>query len=386
MQELAEDLNDRGHDVVVVTAYPQHNLSPDNRYHPFDTVSNENNIKVLRIKTLPSHMINYFVRGISHIVLPFIFLRSIKQHINQKIDIVIVYSPPLSLSIVGSRLKKLLKARFILNVQDIFPQNAIDLGILKNRLVISFFEHIEANAYSIADNIVVHSESNSDFLRNKKNVPHDKITTIYNWIDIAPYVKAYATGQFRKQLYLENKFVLLFAGVIGPSQGLDLLLEVAYKLRHIPDICFLIVGDGMEKKRLERKIANSSISNVIFRPFVSREEYPKLVKDTDVGVVCLSNLNRTPVVPGKILGYMAASVPIVAFLNRESDGHRIIREANCGCSTISDNPLKASELVYKLYKERNKLQQYGENGFRFVSMNFTRAMCIDKLEKLFWKQ
>ncbi|MBF0553705.1 MAG: glycosyltransferase family 4 protein [Nitrospirae bacterium] len=383
MQELAEDLNDRGHNIAVITSYPQHNLIQDNIYKSFENVSNENGIKVIRIKTLPSHMVNYFVRGISHMVLPFVFLYNIKKYINQKIDIVIVYSPPLSLSLVGSILKKTSKAKFILNVQDIFPQNAIDLGILRNSLSIKIFEQIESNAYSTADHIMVHSEGNSSFLCNKKKVPQEKITTVYNWIDIAPYVNTNATGQFRKQLHLENKFVLLFAGVIGPSQGLDLLLEAADRLRHIPDICFLIVGDGMERKQLEKKAVNISLNNVIFRPFVSKEEYPKLVKDIDVGVVCLSNLNKTPVVPSKILGYMAASVSIVAFLNKESDGHKIIRDAECGYSMISDDPLKASELIYKLYKERCKLHQYGEKGFSFVSTNFTREMCIDKIERLF---
>ncbi len=385
MQELAEELRDRTYDVTVVTSYPNHNLSPDSTDIFFENLTNENGIKVLRVKTLPLHMVNYFIRGFSHLILPYIFLHNIKKYIKHKIDIVIVYSPPLPLSIVGSRLKKTLKAKFILNVQDIFPQNAIDIGMLKNNLIIKFFENIEAKAYLEADYIVVHSESNYKFINKKKKISQTKINTIHNWIDTKPYINVETTGDFRKQMNIENKFVLLFAGVIGPSQGIDFLLKTAAKLRQLPDICFLIVGDGMEKKSLEKKAVEESLTNILFRPFVTKEEYPKILKDIDIGVVCLSNLNRTPVVPGKILGYMAASLPIVAFLNKESDGHKIIRDAQCGYSDISDDPSKAANLIAKLYNERDKLKLYGENGFRFVSMYFTRTMCIDKLEKMFYK-
>ncbi|MBF0555807.1 MAG: glycosyltransferase family 4 protein [Nitrospirae bacterium] len=381
MQELAEVLSERGYNVMVATVYPQHNLSQDIGRPFYEPVTNENGIKVLRIKTLPSHMVNYIVRGISYIVLPHIFFLNIRRYFREKIDTAIVYSPPLSLSIVGSKLKKVCGAKFILNVQDIFPQNAIDLGILKNNFAIKYFLHMERNAYSEADSIAVHSDSNAAFLSRNKKVQQDRVAIIHNWIDITPYEKAKRTGRFRKLMGLEDKFVLLFAGVIGPSQGLDLLIEAADRLRHLPDIRILIVGDGMEKERLKKKAAH--LTNVIFWPFVSKEEYPELVKDADVGVVCLSSMNKTPVVPGKILGYMAASVPIVAFLNKESDGHEIIRSASCGYSEISDDPSKAAELLCKVYSDRDTLRQLGDNGFRYASMSFTRKKCIDKLEELF---
>mgnify|MGYP001612667639 FL=1 len=182
---------------------------------------------------------------------------------------------------------------------------------------------------------------------------------------------------------IENKFIFLFAGVIGPSQGLDLIIKAAGKIKDVKDICFLIVGDGMEKKRLLKMAEEYSLENVIFKPFVSKDEYPELVKDADVGLVCLSSMNKTPVVPGKILGYMAASIPVVAFLNKESDGHQIIKDADCGYSEISDNVEKAVETIKKIYNERNRLKEYGENGFSYVKENFERNACINRLEEIF---
>jgi glycosyltransferase involved in cell wall biosynthesis len=383
MQELAESLRDRGHRVTVATSYPQHNLVDDSEKIGFPEVVSESGIEVLRIKALPPHMPNYIFRGIAQVLLPYIFLYKIKRRIRRKIDVVIVYSPPLPLAIVGEKIKKAHGARYILNVQDIFPQNAIDLGILTNRAFIKFFEHMEAKAYKNADHIAVHSKSNKMFLLENKGVDAEKLNVIHNWIDVSPYMYIQRTGKFRALFDLKDKFVILFAGVMGPSQGLEAIIKIAARMNDKADACFLFAGDGIEKARLQRMAEERKLSNVVFANFVSKDEYPLLVKDADAGLVCLSSKNRTPVVPGKILGYMAAGIPVIAFLNKESDGHGIIADAACGYSAVSDNEEKMLEVVLKLYNERQRRSEMGGNGFRFVNRNFEKGVCIDKLEKLF---
>ena len=383
MQELAEGLRERGHAVTVVTVYPGHNLSGSGEQFHLGSIEMENGIEVVRIKTLSPHRVPYLIRGFSQLVLPYVFFYRIRNLIKRRMDVIIVYSPPLPLAIAGSKLKRFYNAKYILNVQDLFPQNAIDLGILKNRLLIKLFKRIEAYAYRNADFITVHSENNKSFLATRNKVPQDRIKVIHNWIDIEPYSKAMRTGRFRKMFNIEDKFIFLFAGVIGPSQGLDLIIKAAEKIKDVKDICFLIVGDGMEKERLEKMADDLKLKNVIFKPFVSKDEYPELVKDADVGLACLSSMNRTPVVPGKILGYMAASVPVAAFLNKESDGHQIIRNAQCGYSEISDDVEKTVETVIKIYNEWSRLKEYGENGFSYVKENFERNACINRLEEIF---
>ena len=383
MQELAEGLRERGHAVTVVTVYPGHNLSGSGEQFHLGSIEMENGIEVVRIKTLSPHRVPYLIRGFSQLVLPYVFFYRIRNLIKRRMDVIIVYSPPLPLAIAGSKLKRFYNAKYMLNVQDLFPQNAIDLGILKNRLLIKLFKRIEAYAYRNADFITVHSENNKSFLATRNKVPQDRIKVIHNWIDIEPYSKAMRTGRFRKMFNIEDKFIFLFAGVIGPSQGLDLIIKAAEKIKDVKDICFLIVGDGMEKERLEKMADDLKLKNVIFKPFVSKDEYPELVKDADVGLACLSSMNRTPVVPGKILGYMAASVPVAAFLNKESDGHQIIRNAQCGYSEISDDVEKTVETVIKIYNEWSRLKEYGENGFSYVKENFERNACINRLEEIF---
>ncbi len=383
VQELAEELVSRGHSVTVVTYWPRYNLSADAKKIKFKDLSIKNNVRVIRVKTPPHHNVNFIIRGISELISPFLFWVKIKKLINQKINAVIVYISPLPLALVGSKVKRKYGSRFLLNIQDSFPQNAIDLGILKNKLLVKFFEYIEQKVYRYADKITSHTESSRKFLIEDKQIPPDKISIVRNWIDVSPYIKARKTDLFRKKYGLEEKFIFLFAGIIGPAQGLDLIIKVANELSEMSEICFLLVGHGSEKEILKKTADLYRLKNVIFKDFVPIEEYPNLVKNADVGLVCLSSKNKTPVVPGKILGYMAASIPVVAFLNKESDGHTLIKEAGCGYSIASDtSPEEAKNIIIRIYNEKRKLGQYGENGFRYVSKHFTKSSCIDKLIKL----
>jgi len=139
----------------------------------------------------------------------------------------------------------------------------------------------------------------------------------------------------------------------------------------------------MKKEKIEKMIKDYSLNNVIIKPFVSKEDYPYLVKEADVGVVCLSSKNKTSFVPGKVLGYMAASRPIVAFLNQESDAFELINKAGCGYTIEASDLDKAIEIIRKIYNEKNKLKALGDKGLKYALHNFTIDVCLNKLEKLF---
>lgn len=383
MQELAMELQRRGHLITVATCYPRYNLangSLDERVREF---SIEGGIGVIRIKSPRHHKVNFFVRGISQLLLPYFFLAKLRKYLSDGVDVVLVYSPPLPLWYVGKWVKRICGAKFILNIQDIFPQNAIDIGILNNSLLIKFFERIEKKAYQDAHIITAHSAGNREFLINAKGLSPDNTITLHNWIDLEATEERQRKSRFRERYGLENKFIFFFGGVIGPSQRLDLIIEAAKELRRVNDLVILILGDGTEKSRLQRLTHDFALGNVVFQPFVSKDDYRLLLQEVDVGLVCLSTKNKTPVVPGKILGYMAAGLPVLAFLNRESDGHHIIRKANCGFSEVSDDAGKAVSLMLKMYKEKQSLREYGENGFRYATEHFSKEVCVDKLESLF---
>lgn len=386
MKELANGFKKRGNNIWVATAYPKYYLPKELEGQKFELFSDELGVKVIRIKTLPLKKVNFIIRGVSQLFLPFLFFFKIKKYVREKLDVVIVYSPPLPLALTGGMIKRRYGAKFILNIQDIFPQNAIDLGALKgwkHKPAVWLFEWMEKKVYKEADKITFHSDGGRKFLIEKKGVPAEKIITLYNWVDIEQFKNLAQNISFRKKYGLEGKFIILFGGVMGPAQGLEFVVEIAKKLVDLKDLVFLLVGGGSEKPKIEELINRYSLGNIIVKPFVSKEEYPYLAKDSDVGLVCLSSNNKTSFVPGKISGYMAAGKPIVAFLNKESDGFDILKEARCGYAAISDNLEEAEKIIREIYANKNKLKEMGENGFKYASENLTIDVAVKKLESQF---
>jgi len=148
------------------------------------------------------------------------------------------------------------------------------------------------------------------------------------------------------------------------------------------DLLLLLVGDGVEKERLQKLAAQMSLSNVRFEGFVSRGSYPDLLNICSIGLVCLSPKNQTPVVPGKILGYMAAGLPIVAFLNSASDGHAIIKNAACGVSADSGNIAACAAAMRELLKRHDAFSEIGARGKKYAATHFSREGCVSKMESL----
>ena len=142
------------------------------------------------------------MRGLSELSLPYIFWSKMKPYLKEEIDAAVVYSPPLPLWKVGQFLKKAYGAKFVLNLQDIFPQNAVDLGALRNPLLIRFFERMEKKAYDTADVVTVHSQGNGAFMTERKKVDASKLVILHNWVDVGAYEGKQGLGYYRKKLNL----------------------------------------------------------------------------------------------------------------------------------------------------------------------------------------
>ena len=271
MLELAEELNFRKHRVTVITTWPEYNLDQGSVSSHFTEKKIENGITVLLVKTLPHHNVNYLLRGISELLMPLLFLRKLRQHRIQP-DALVVYSPPLPLALVGSWLQRK-KIRFVLNVQDLFPQNAIDLGILSNPLQVRFFRALENFAYRTADVVTVHSEGNLRAVLQQYPNLVSKFRILHNWVDVDYFESSVTQFDFRKKWNIQQKHIAVFGGVMGPSQYLELLLYVAEQMQDDTELVFLLVGDGQEKEKLQNLAQEKSLSNVRFKGFVSREAY-----------------------------------------------------------------------------------------------------------------
>lgn len=385
MLELAQELHYRGHRVTVITTWPEYNLDEELAQKKYNGHETEDGITVIRVKTMPHHNVNYIIRGLAQLIMPIQFLYKLR-HSKVKTDAVIVYSPPLPLALIGTWLRRK-GARYLLNVQDLFPQNAIDLGILKRPLQIKFFQALERYAYKTADVVTVHSEGNQKEVLRQHPWIESKLKILHNWVDLDHHASDSEDNKnkinFRQKWGINQKHIAVFAGVMGPSQYLELILQIAEKMQDQHDLLFLLVGDGKEKAKLESLAHEKKLNNVQFEGFISRDSYPELLKICTIGLVCLSPLNKTPVVPGKILGHMAAGLPVAAFLHTASDGHALISEAQCGISANSDNLDSCLESLQLLLSHNEEyIRELGNSGKRYATQHFSKEVCVSQLENL----
>ena len=381
MLELTGELKKRGHDLTVITSWPEYNLEGGLSRQYFEK-ENENGVVILRIRTLPHHNVNYLVRGVAQLLMPFQFLWKLWKY-RIRVEKCIIYSPPLPLAFVGIGLR-FFGVKTLLNLQDLFPQNAIDLGVLKNPLQIMFFRTIESLSYRYSNFITVHSEGNRNMVLDQDPSLEKKLFILHNWFGFEN-VQSKNSVDFRKKWNIPNPIIAVFAGVMGPSQHLELLLYLAEKMQDDTELLFLLVGDGQEKIKLQKMAQEKLLSNVRFEDFVSHKAYPELLSICSIGLVCLSPLNKTPVVPGKILGYMAAGLPIAAFLHTSSDGHKIIKSAQCGFSADSAEKDACVKSMRKLLSQRNTFAKLGHNGKSYATRNFSKEVCISQLESMLEK-
>ena len=380
MLELAEEFRNRKHHVTVITTWPEYNLDQDSIPRSFSEKEIENGITVLRVKTLPHHNVNYLLRGLAQLLMPLKFIRKLRQY-DIMPDAVVVYSPPLPLSLVGSWLQRS-NVSFLLNVQDLFPQNAIDLGVLTHPLQIRFFRALESFVYRSAKIVTVHSEGNGQTVLQEYPDLVDKLRILHNWVDLDHHESDVSQTDFREKWNVQQKDVAIFAGVMGPSQYLKLLLQVAEQMQDHTELLFLLVGDGQEKEKLQKMAQEKSLSNLRFEGFVSREEYSNLLQICSIGLVCLSPQNQTPVVPGKILGYMAAGLPVAAFLQSSSDGHGVVKSAQCGFSADSADKDACVQAMQGLMSHSEAFAELGQKGKQYAVENFSKEVCVSQLESM----
>ncbi len=381
MFDLATGLRDRGHRVSVLTCHPRYNLAGGARRELSRARGacevTEEGIRVIRVDARDVHNCGPIRRGIAFLRLPIIAMLGGRRWI-RRLDAIIHYSPPLTLGLAAIRMKRELGARYIMNVQDIFPQNAIELGVLRNPAAIRFFRLVERHCYGNADQITCHSEGNRDLLR-KRLVNGKPVSVILNWVDPEEYDRP-PRPELLARMGLGGKFVLMFAGVMGYAQGLHTVVDCARLLQGRPEIAFLLVGDGVQKRQLVRQARG--LRNVHFHPFVSREAYARLARTVEVGLVTLHPSMATPVVPSKVLTYMAAGKPWIASVNDESDARLIAERAGCALVCRPGDPESMASKALELYGNRQLCREMGEKGRRYCEENFSKSKCIDEYDNM----
>jgi len=383
LYELAESLVEKGFKVTVITRFPKDYINKIDKKYRGKLFSREKmgRINVIRLNSFSFLRHIPLIRGLSQFILSGLLV--IGGIVSGRQDIILTYSPPLPLGISAYLLGKIKKAPFIFNVQDIFPQSVIDLGLLKSKILIKISELMEKYIYKKACFITVHSEGNRENVINK-GVNPEKVIIIHNWVDtdlIKPNKNQ--DNNFRRKINLSSKFVVSFAGVMGFAQGLDIVISCAELLKLYKDILFLLVGDGVKKEGLMKKTKDMQLNNIKFLPPQPKEIYPSILYASDICLVTLDKSVKTPVVPAKLLNIMASGCPVVASMNLKGDAPKIIRDAKCGYCVEADDTDGFSKAILKLYNNPKLRDEFGMNGRKYVVEHFSRKVCIGKYEKLF---
>jgi len=383
-QELSQSLLSMGHHVTVVTGFPRYNVRHVERKYRKKYWLRENidGVEVLRMRTpgLPKYI--PVARGLEYLFIGIcLFIRAMSA---RRPDVVLVYSPPLFLGLSAMVLRILKRVPFVFNVHDLFPQTAIDLGMLKNPFLIRLFHNLEKYLYQKADWITVHSSGNRDWVvaHGGNNV---RSVVMPIWMDVNKLKPGPRNNIWRHRQGLDNKTVVLFAGTLGFNQDVEIILKAACRLRNHQDLEFVIIGDGAQKVEMMDKSRQMELVNIRWLDWQPRDEFHLVMHTADIALATLKEEVSTPVVPSKILSAMSAGCPVITCMPMEGDAPKLVMEANSGIALPPGDDAKLSEAILRLRNDRTKAEKLGANGRRYVEHYLDVSHWAEEYIKLFSK-
>ena len=377
IHEMARAWIKAGHQVEVVTGFPNH---PHGQLYPgYESQSyfseEMDGITVHRVWTYVTPNRGLIKRTLGHISMWFSALLFATKHIDGA-DIVIGTSPTLFSVMAARRLARMKKVPFVMEVRDLWPGIFVDLGIIKNSLVIKALEVWELWLYRQADQIVTVTEG---FKKNisERGINAAKIHTIPNGADLSTFQPGEKPTSLAEELDLVDKFVVLYLGAHGISHGLDTILDAAAELADLDDIVFLFVGAGSKKNELQEKAQVENLENVVFLPPISKDLVPSYYNLADLCLVPLRDVELFKTfIPSKMFEIMAMGKPIVASLSGEAAA--IMESSGCALLAEPENTAEIVNAIRILYQDSQKRVDLGKNGRKYVETRYSREMLAER--------
>ncbi|MEE0945213.1 MAG: glycosyltransferase family 4 protein [Acutalibacteraceae bacterium] len=298
----------------------------------------------------------------------------------KNVDIVPIGSTPPTNGIMGVIIKKIKKFPFVYIVQDMFPESLVSAGMTKEgSLLYKIGDWVSNVTYKNASHIIVISESMKASLI-KKGVRKDKISVIYNWIDTENTVPVSREDNtlFDEFNLDREKFYITYAGNLGNSQNVGLVVDCAEKFKENDNIQFVIFGDGSEKEKLVGRIEESRLDNIKIFPMQPLSRVSEVYSLGDASfVICKKGVGKGAF-PSKAASIMATATPIIASFDTDSDLCRILSEENCGICTQAEDVEGAVSVIEQLYNNRAALKEMGENGRKLACSKFSKETGLSK--------
>ena len=361
---LSLGLAERGHQVTVITTVPHY---PSGRVaDPFRGPriwrSDENGVKVLRVP-LPSLRRSSLPLRVMQFVCYQLGATWVGR--SQQFDVALVANPALWVWLPFAWLIKRRRKPAVFAVFDVFPDVGVALDVFRSRGVISAVSQLERFCLRNSAVVSILSDSFRPGLR-ALGVPDEKMAVTYGWVDTDLIRPMTRSNLFAQEQQLVDSFVVLYAGNLGLSQGLENVLAASELLTSERDIRFVLVGDGAGRESLVREAAKRRLPNLRFLPFQSRQRLPEVMATASVSLVQLRKGIGADSLPSKIWSILASGRPILAAVDEGSEAWKLVMRAEAGLCVPPDNPAELARAVLTLKNDPGLRERLGENGRRWA--------------------
>ncbi len=369
--ELARYLAAQGHRVTVIASPISYLTGKNSRPE-----TEEAGIRILRPYVYPHWHRSFFHRLLSFFSFTLSsFLAGLGV---QSVDLVWGTSPPIFQGVSAWALARLKRRRFLFEVRDLWPAFAVAVGVLHNPLLIRASEWLEAFLYRRADTVVVNSPG---FLEHVRSRGARRVELVPNGADTRMFDPQDEGLAFRRAHGLEGKFVALYAGAHGLSNDLDVVLEAARQVQDNPRLVLVLLGDGKEKARLQRRAAEMGLENVRFIASIPKTEMPAALAAADACIAILKPVEMYKTVyPNKVFDYMAAGRAVILAI--EGVIREVVEAAEGGLTIPPGDAAALAEAIRRLEADPALRRRLGQNGRAFVAAHFDRAALAARMEEV----
>ena len=325
LRDLSREFVRQGHALTVLL--PAADLQQPWSMEDFDGA------QVLRLKAPKTKDIGYVRRTIGEFLMPFSMLRNLRKSplANTQWDGVVWYAPTIFLGPIASALKKASACKGYLIIRDIFPEWAVDMGLMGRGLPYRFFDAVARYQYSVADVIGMQTPGNEPYFAAWRRQAGRRLEVLQNWLGApANAPSTIVVGDTP----LAGRKVFVYAGNMGVAQGMGILLDLAQRMRSREDVGFLFVGRGSDAQRLRDDAKARGLNNVLFRDEIHPDEIPNLYAQCHIGLVALDPRHKTHNIPGKFLTYMQSGLPVLASVNAGNDLVGLIEQERVGRASV----------------------------------------------------
>lgn len=373
VRELAQAMIARGHEVTVITGFPNHpsgNVFGGYRKQ-WCLKEKVDGIDIWRMYLYTAPNPGKLSRILTFLSFTFTSAWALLAH--SRYDLIFAVFQPLSVGVTLPLIAMLKRSRLILNIQDLHPDVPIELGLIRNPLLVRMLRWVERFGYCSANGLAVICEQFKTHCvaRGAKNVD---VAVIPNWIDLDEIVPGDRNNQFKESLGLSPEHVvILYAGTVGLVSGAEIALHAASLLeKELPEVRLVFVGEGPALGGLKEYAQQNGMANVLFAPFQPREKLSEVQAIADISLVSLRRGKGRASVPSKVLGYMAAARPVIASVDGDSETAALVVQSNCGMVVEPGNNAALAGAIVHLIGDRQQMIRLGSNGRHFLEANYRK--------------